>query len=231
MTGKIMMLTWSVEMTTSDDRFREYWDKRYSDEGEIWGGKPSATAGYALKLFEEVGVTSLLVPGSGYGRHTRFFSEHNLAVTGIEISPAAVEMARRFDPHSRFYTGSALDMSFYKDKYDAVYCFNVLHLFLEQERRLMIKQCQNRLKPGGRMFFSVFSEKEDDFGKGKEVEPNTFESKPGRPAHYFTEEDLKEHFRDFNIIGSGIIEDPEDHGGKAHVHILRFIYFKAKGRV
>jgi 2-polyprenyl-3-methyl-5-hydroxy-6-metoxy-1,4-benzoquinol methylase len=202
---------------------KEYWDKRYSTEGKIWGEKPSITAYRALEIFRKANFKSILVPGSGYGRHTMFFSNSGFEVTGIEISPVAIKMARQFDPLSYFYNASVLDMSFEHNKFDAIYCFNVLHLFRENERGIFIRGCGGRLKKNGLMFFTVFSEKEEDFGKGVEVEKNTFESRPGRPAHCFTEDDLRQHFAKYIVNDIGIIKDPEDHGGKPHIHILRYI--------
>jgi len=73
----------------------------------------------------------------------------------------------------------------------------------------------------------VFSEKEDSYGKGAETEKNTFESKPGRPVHYFTDDDLKEHFQGMDMVETGIMEDREDHGDRPHTHVLRYIYVKA----
>jgi SAM-dependent methyltransferase len=206
-----------------NDNFQNYWDKRYTAEGKIWGDKPSLSAGFAAELFRQENVKSILVPGSGYGRHTRYFSEMEFAVTGIEISPAALQIAGQFDSRSRFLKGSALDMSFDNRHYDAIYCFNVLHLFLESDRRHFILQCADRVKPGGCLFFTVFSEKESNFGEGREVEKNSFETRLGRPAHYFTAEDLQEHFREYQIIDTGMMDDPEDHGGKPHTHHLRYI--------
>jgi SAM-dependent methyltransferase len=205
----------------------EYWDKRYQSEGKIWGDLPSRTAGHALELFRRNQVNKILVPGSGYGRNTRLFSTSGFNVTGIEISSTACTMARKFDPLSRFYNASALDMSFNADIYDAIYCFNVLHLFREEERKLFIQQCIDRVKNNGLMFFTVFSEKEESYGKGREVEKNTFESKPGRTAHYFTDDDLQEHFKSKEIRETGIMEDPEDHGEGPHTHILRYICVRA----
>lgn len=210
-------------MDRDAENAREYWDKRYSAEGEIWGRQPSKTAYYALGIFRKADLKTLLVPGSGYGRHTRFFSDSGFQVTGIEISPVAVSLARRFDPISTILNASALDMSFDYHKYGAVYCFNVLHLLRENDRGRLIRECAARLETGGLMFFTVFSENEPEYGQGPEVEKNTFESRPGRPAHYFTEEDLKEHFAGYNAVETGLIEDPEDHGGKPHTHILRYI--------
>jgi SAM-dependent methyltransferase len=211
-------------MSEKENTNQGYWDKRYEAEGKIWGEQPSATAKYAFKLFQKANVKSVLVPGSGYGRHTRFFSELGFNVTGIEISAVALKLAHQFDPHSRFYQASVLDMSFDNHRYEAIFCFNVLHLFLEKDRRLFIRECESRLERRGYMFFTVFSEKEASFGEGREVEKHTFESRPGRPAHYFTEEDLKEHFAEYHTVDSGLMEDPEDHGGKTHTHFLRYIY-------
>ena len=206
----------------------EYWDKRYRAEGRIWGDLPSRTAEYALELFRKYKAKKILIPGSGYGRNSRLFSTSGFEVTGIEISPLACKMARKFDSLSRFILASVLDMSFLTEKYDAIYCFNVLHLFRERDRKLFIRQCIDRMKNNGLMFFTVFSEKEKSYGKGKEVEKNTYESKPGRPVHYFTDEDLREHFINLEIVETGIAEDPEDHGDGPHTHILRYICVKAK---
>ena len=206
---------------------KDYWNKRFKDEGKIWGELPSRTAQHALGLLRSADVSSVLIPGSGYGRHTKFFSTCEFDVTGIEISAVACNLAREFDPLSRFYNASVLDMSFDTKRYDAIYCFNTLHLFGENDRGVLIQQCENRLNRGGLMFFTVFSEKESTFGEGREVEKNTFESKPGRPTHYFTEDDLKAHFAKYDLLDVGIIEDPEDHGGKPHTHTLRYIYVRA----
>ncbi len=71
----------------------------------------------------------------------------------------------------------------------------------------------------------VFSDDENSFGKGRMIEPNTFESKPGRPVHYFTKNDLIKQFKGFNVIKTGKIEDEEEHGENSkHVHILRYIF-------
>ena len=119
-------------------------------------------------------------------------------------------------------------MSFDNRRYDAIYCFNVLHLFRQPERELFLNQCIGKLKERGSMYFTVFSNEESTFRQGQETEPNTFESKPGRPVHYFTEADLRQCFCNFEIIDIGTIQDPENHGGDAHVHILRYIFARLK---
>ena len=207
---------------------KEYWDGRFTEEGKIWGDSPSKSAHDALRLFLANGVRSVLVPGSGYGRNTKLFAISGLDVAGVEISETAFNMASQFDPRSKFYNGTVLDMSFDNRKYDAIYCFNVLHLFRQPERELFLQQCVRKLKDKGLAYFTVFSNEEESFGQGNETESSTFESKPGRPVHYFTEEDLRQHFHQFEIMKIGTIKDPENHGGHAHIHILRYILVRIK---
>jgi SAM-dependent methyltransferase len=110
------------------------------------------------------------------------------------------------------------------ESYDAIYCFNVLHLLRSGERHNLLAKCHAALREGGLAYFTVFSEKEPGFGKGRETEPGTFESKPGRPVHYFTDGDLGSHFKDYVIRETGLVEDAEDHGDEGpHVHVLRYV--------
>lgn len=205
----------------------EYWNKRFSDTGKIWGVEPSKTAIHALKLFKKYNIKKILIPGAGYGRHTHFFSSNNYEITGIEISEVALNIANEYDTKSKLILGSVLDMPFNNEKYDAIFCHNLLHLLLQNERVLFITKCYDQLEDKGFVFFSMFSEKEISYGKGKKVEENTFESKPYRPTHYFTEEDLLQHFHAFSVIETSIIEEKENHGDLGpHTHKLRYFFGK-----
>ncbi len=203
---------------------RNYWNNRFSKEGRIWGDSPSRTTLLARELFRRNGVKKILIPGAGYGRHVDFFTVEGFVVHGIEISDVAIGLAAQPEGKVVLYRGSVLDMPFSDDIYDAVYCFNLLHFFRAADRGTLIGKCADQLRPGGVLFFIVFSEKEPTYGKGERVEEGTFESKPGRPTHFFTEADLKSHFEAFDILETGITEDQECHGDEGpHIHLLRTI--------
>ena len=207
----------------------EYWEKRFLYGGKIWGVKPSKTANYALELFLEHNLHRILVPGAGYGRNTKLFTDANLKVVGIEFSESAINIAKTFNPKTQFFQGSVLDMPFNNEKYDGIYCHNVLHLFLKDDRISFLKKCYKQLRTKGFVFFVVFSDKERSFGKGKRIEENTYESKPWRPTHYFTELDLIEHFKEYSVIETGLMEDRENHGELGpHTHTLRYIFAQMK---
>ncbi len=208
---------------------KEYWEKRYKDGGRIWGENPSLSAKQAGMLFESSKVESVLVPGCGYGRHTSYFDSLGFDVSGIEIAHEAYENAKSDNPHITYYEGSVLDMPFSNDKYDAIYCFNVLHLLLKDDREKFISCCRDALNDRGYMYFTVASEKEASFGNGLQIEENTYESKPGRPVHYFNEDDLTEHFKVFEVLDMGTIEEKENHGTLGHhVHTVRYIFARKK---
>lgn len=203
---------------------QNYWNRRFAKEGRIWGNSPSRTALEAIKLFWKEGVQKILVPGSGYGRHAEFLAKEGFTVHGIEVSDVAVGLSACSNPPVRYFRGSVLDMPFSDDVYDAVYCFNLLHLFRAGDRKALIGKCAAQVRPGGILFFTVFSEREPTCGKGQKVEEYTYESKPGRPTHYFTDEDLRDHFRAFVVVDAGLMEDEENHGEEGpHVHLLRYI--------
>lgn len=204
---------------------KTYWNDRFSKGGNIWGDLPSNSALCCLDLFRKQKIKNILVPGSGYGRHTKLFSKNKYQVVGIEISETAFELSKKLDPKTKFINSSVLEVDKWTEKFDAIFCFNVLHLFTLNDRIKFLKKCYKQLSPEGVCFFTVFSDKEPSFGKGKEIEKYTFESKPGRLTHYFTEADLIDHFKDYLLLEIGIIEEPENHGDSGpHTHLLRYIY-------
>ena len=64
----------SLTIANNMENMKEYWNKRYNNEGKIWGDLPSKTAQYALELFSKNKVKRILIPGSGYGRNSKLFS-------------------------------------------------------------------------------------------------------------------------------------------------------------
>ena len=153
-------------------------------------------------------------------------------MVGIEISEVAYNIAKEYDRKTQFILGSILEMPFNEDLYDAIFCYNTLHLFLREDRIKILEKCFKQLRTNGFIFFTVFSDKEKSFGKGKEIEKNTFESKPGRPTHYFSEQDLIKHFKAYSIVETGILEDRENHGEIGlHTHILRYIFAQKNEKI
>lgn len=201
-----------------------YWQERYLQGGRIWGDKPSPTAALAADLFQRHEVQRVLVPGAGYGRNAALLTQAGFTVTGVEISGEAIRLAEQTAPGITYLYGSFLEVPQEPGSFDAVYCFNILHLFLKADRQRFMQRCRDCLRAGGLVFAAVFSDEEPSYGRGPRLEENTFESKAGRPVHYFSAADLDSHFKGFDILESGLVDDPEEHGSQGpHVHRLRYV--------
>ena len=137
------------------NNFREYWNERFVSERKIWGDKPSKSALIALNYFETRNIKSILVPGAGYGRNTKIFSDAGYKTIGVEISDIAIKFARDFDKKTIFIEKSMLDYESDNINYDAIYSYNILHLFLLPNRKKFLKNCYSLLKKKGFLFCVV----------------------------------------------------------------------------
>lgn len=203
----------------------KYWDNRFEIEKLIWGEKTSECAKDAVKKFQNFPYADkILILGSAYGRNTEIFNEHGYDVDCLDISQKAIDLAKKKNVKSNFYKISVLKMDSINIQYDGIFGFNILHLFLAKERAKIINLCYDKLKPKGLIYQAVFSEIEEHFGNS-EIEPNTYESKAGHLIHYFTEKELLDSFKNFEILDTGIIEEIENHGEIGlHTHRMRYIF-------
>lgn len=205
---------------------KDYWDKRFLSEGLIWGEQPSKTAFHAKDLFSKFEVRTVLVPGAGYGRNTRLLS-NEFEVDAIELSTEAVSLARRWDEKTFFMEGSILDSPVTKKLYDAVYCYDLLHLFTSHDRAKLIQRCMEQLEHAGIFYFTCFSDEDASFGMGLEIEKNTFEYKKGKIAHFFSDDDLRAHFKEAEIIETGSLEENFEYtSGGTRSYKLRYVVGK-----
>lgn len=207
----------------------DYWNTRFGSGGKVWGINPSGTAINAKKFFEEKNIDDVLVIGSGYGRHSNYFHKEGFSVEGIEYSEEGIKIAIEDNPKIKYYHGSVFDMPFREEKYSSIYCFNVIHLFTKDMRNELLKKCKEVLKDNGVMYFTSFSEQEGSYGTGEEIEENTFETKKDKPIHFYTEEDIRDEFKEYIIVESGLYSDIENHGDEGeHEHLLRYIVVQKK---
>ncbi|MGM7683113.1 class I SAM-dependent methyltransferase [Cytobacillus sp. Hm23] len=182
-----------------------YWDERFS-KGKIWGEQPSNTVEMATKLFLNNGAKTVLVPGAGYGRNSKALAT-TFKVDAIELSQQAIATAKDQDKLTTYIEGSVFDLPIPHKKYDGIYCYNLLHLFLLSERVTFIQKCIDQLAEDGMIFLTCFSNEDTSYGQGVEVEKDTFEYKPGKVAHFFSEEDLLNHFKHAEVIQTGSIDE------------------------
>jgi tellurite methyltransferase len=86
-----------------------------------------------------------------------------------------------------------------------------------------IQKCKNSLVTGGFIYMSVFSTEDPSLeflrGKSERLEENTYlNDRLGSPMHFFTLEEVRQHFTDFEIILLSFSKRLDISHGEPHYH-------------
>lgn len=144
----------------------------------------------------------ILDAGCGCGRHL-FPLSSNYSTTGIDISFAALTKARGYlkkqGRKADYATASLTHLPFKKGNFDAVICLGVLQHLTEPGRKAAVSEIKRVLKHQGLVFFEVFGSQDMRFG-GEEIEERTFVRQHGILYHYFTSEEIRALFNEFEFL-------------------------------
>jgi SAM-dependent methyltransferase len=186
----------------------EFWESAFIEKQEMWGFVPSNSAIEAKDLFIQQSVKNILIPGIGYGRNAQIFRDNGIAVTGIEISKTAIEMARKhYGTDMVIHHGSVTDMPFDNHQYDGIFCYALIHLLDSSERAKLIRDCYNQLSENGYMVFTAISKDADTYGKGKFVSTDRYEIFDGVKMFFYDRESINTEFKDFGLFATTEISE------------------------
>jgi SAM-dependent methyltransferase len=113
----------------TDTSIRDYYDERYTSEGgDTFPHDPSRyRAWFGSLLAAPQSVSRMLDFGCGAGYVCSLFAELGYDVTGVEISRAALEIARRREPRATFIEAPAGGALPFDDaSFDVIVCLGVL---------------------------------------------------------------------------------------------------------
>jgi SAM-dependent methyltransferase len=100
----------------------------------------------------------------GHGNVSKGLVDAGARVTGLDFSPAMLEMARSSVPNVMFVEGDAMSLDFEDESFDAVTIgFGIPHV---PEPPRVLAEARRILKPGGRLAFSVWCGPEIDTALG-----------------------------------------------------------------
>ncbi|GAA4330365.1 class I SAM-dependent methyltransferase [Mucilaginibacter gynuensis] len=179
----------------------EFWEKSFIEKQEMWGFEPSNSAVITKDFFVEKGVENILIPGIGYGRNAQIFRDKGIAVTGIEISKTAIEMAKKhYGTEMIIYHGSVTEMPFDNCLYDGVFCYALIHLLDSSQRKKLISDCYNQLTEGGYMIFTAISKDAHTYGQGKFISEDRYEIFEGVNMFFYDRQSINAEFGEAGLF-------------------------------
>ncbi len=211
-------------MIENNKEYLQFWEGRYAKHLYEWGQKPSVLAFEVQKQVPKEGV--VLDVACGYGRDTIYLAAGGYRVYGMDLSGLAIKRARDWACQEElqidFKQGELIDCGYRQDFFDAVLMFNTLHLLWGPKREEVVSEIHRILKPGGVGLFAFFSTREKGFGKGEEVEKNSFARGGSRMRHYFDRMDIEELFSAYSSLSAEEFfispQEHEHHGRDEHGH-------------
>ncbi|TXK36847.1 class I SAM-dependent methyltransferase [Pontibacter qinzhouensis] len=187
----------------------EFWESSFQDKSTMWGFDPADSALATAQFFKQEGLSTILIPGFGYGRNAKVFADTGCFVTGIEISETAIALAQdHFGNGLNIYHGSVTAMPFDQELYDGIFCYALIHLLNEKERLKLIEDCYNQLKPGGYMVFVAISKNDAAYGAGEKLSKDSFKTRHGVELFFYNADAVKAEFGAYGLIESIEINEP-----------------------
>jgi len=189
----------------------DFREDKFQKIGLLWSFEPADSAIFARDLFAKKGFKSVLIPGVGYGRNAKTFIDNGFEVTGIEISETAIRLARENGLDFRIYHGPVKRMPYGKSFYDGIFCYALLHLLNQNDRRQFLKKCFDQLQPGGMMVFIVVSKENKLYGNGRPVSIDRFLIDKGLTVFFYDSATVEKEFSPFGLLEHCEIDEPVKH--------------------
>lgn len=144
-----------------DNRVKDYWNRRYVEEGHIWGDEALLGVRLIADVLASVGTTSVLLVGAGYGRNARYLARQGFQVEAVDVAPEAVRLARLYSqahgtPEFRAIEADTRQLPFPSAHFDAVVADKLLHLLAPAEALTAVNEWKRVVVPHGFIGASAF---------------------------------------------------------------------------
>ena len=188
---------------------RAAWDARYADQDDVWGSDANR---FLVEIAADLPAGRALDLGSGQGRNAFWLAGRGHVVTGLELSPVAVDQATAVaEEHGLDATFEAVDLTTWNpdgEEWDLVV---LAYLQLPAETRRPIHAvAATAVAPGGRLIVIAHHRDNLDHGIGG----------PPYPEVLFTEDELAEDFAALDIERNERVLRPTDDGDAIDVVLV-----------
>ena len=179
-------------------------------------------------ILEEKKAERVLDVGCGAGRHVIYLVERGFEPLGIDISKTGLnltkERLRNRELEAEIAKCGMKYLPFIDSCFDAVICVQTIYHQKLKDIEATFSEVQGVLKKHGLFLTNFHSTKSSKYGKGVEVEENTFMQETGVERgvihHFVDENEINELFRDFRIVSLEMKERMIDTYMKSRVNVI-----------
>ncbi len=192
---------------------KEVWNKLYDKDSSFFGEEPSRFALLCYQCMKRYDLMRLLELGCGQGRDSILFATNGIDVETFDYSEVAVNaVVKQAKAHtlpiSAVVHNAKTGLPYQDQEFEAVYSHMFFSMnFTYEELAFLFNKVKRVLKFGGLHFFSVRSDKDKFYGKGRHVFDGVYDVN-GFEIRFFSKQDIMGLMRGFNI--NEIMEDVED---------------------
>lgn len=208
----------------------QYWDRYFSELRESgddldWGGLWTEPF---LAPLREVAACTVLDLGCGTGNDAARLAGEGYAVTALDYSAEAIELARaRVGTSVEFLVADmARPLPFPDASFDAVMSNVALHMFPDRVTRSVFAEIGRLVRPGGLFLFHVNSLEDRPLRARwrpdpRELEPNYVLESGGQTMHFFSDGYLRDLLRDWSQVRLEPVVIPDRETGEPFKHVWR----------
>lgn len=223
--------------------YTQHWDEKF--RSRAWGRYPPEDLvrfmGRNFKHADRANIRVLEV-GCGPGANIWFLHREGFAVSGIDVSPAAIDIAGHRlqtenkdakSPASDLRVGNFETLPWPDNHFDVV--VDIFALYANTTARITsaLSEIARVLKPGGLFYTKLWGTGCTGFGEGILLEPNTYDAIPKGPCahmgvtHFFTRDEITHMFAAFTPIAIDTIAR-SDEAANQHIEEFHCQFTKAK---
>lgn len=199
--------------------YKELWEYHYSENLKYvrwWPDK--IVVKFFGRLSKNINLSGkkAIDIGCGGGKDLLLFRKMGMEAHGIEISEAAIKVTdgylKKWDESAKVSLYDGKNIPYPNEYFDFAIIMGVLDHMLFPHALKLIKEIYRVLKPEGYICASLHSIYDSNYGKGIQIERNTYIIQQGEfevdlPQHYFDEEDVLKLFQIFEIEQAYIEEE------------------------